>query len=100
MNVIFVEPGFPRNQREFARAFHAIGARVTGIGERPADWLDDELKSWLAGYEQVSSVTDEAALRDAVQRVQAREWIDRIEATVEAHVMVTAKVREARSRPG
>ncbi len=100
MNVIFVEPGFPHNQREFARALHAVGARVTGIGERPADWLDDELKSWLAGYEHVSSVTDEAELRDAVRRVQAREWIDRIETTVEAHVMVTAKVREACSIPG
>ncbi len=100
MTVIFVEPGFPTNQREFARALHAVGARVTGIGERPADWLDDELKGWLSGYEQVSSVTDEAALGSAVRRVQAREWVDRIEATVEAHVMVTAKVREACSIPG
>ena len=100
MNVIFVEPGFPDNQREFARALHATGARVTGIGERPVDWLDDELKSWLSGYEQVSSVTDEAALRQAVQRVQGREWVDRLEATVEAHVLVTAKVREACTIPG
>ena len=100
MNVIFVEPGFPDNQREFARALHATGARVTGIGERPVDWLDDELKSWLAGYEQVSSVTDEAALREVVQRVQGREWVDRLEATVEAHVLVTAKVREACTIPG
>lgn len=100
VNVIFVEPGFPNNQREFACALHGVGARVTGIGERPADWLDDELKSWLSGYEQVSSVTNEAALLGAVQRVQGREWVDRIEATVEAHVMVTAKVREACSIPG
>ena len=100
MNVIFVEPGFPNNQREFARALHATGARVTGVGERPVDWLDDELKSWLAGYEQVSSVTDEAALREAVQRVQGREWVDRLEATVEAHVLVTARVREACTIPG
>ena len=100
MNVIFVEPGFPDNQREFARALHSTGARVTGIGERPVDWLDVELKSWLSGYEQVSSVTDEAALRGAVQRVQGREWVDRLEATVEAHVLVTAKVREACTIPG
>ncbi len=100
MNVIFVEPGFPNNQREFVRALHGIGARVTGIGERPTDWLGDELKSWLAGYEQVSSVTDEAALREAVQRVQAREWVDRLEATVEAHVLAAAKVREACAIPG
>ncbi len=34
MNVLFVEPAFPTNQREFVRALHAVGARVTGIGER------------------------------------------------------------------
>ncbi len=100
MNVIFVEPGFPHNQREFTRALHAIGARVIGIGERSLDWLDDEVKSWLAGYEQVSSVTNEAALRDAVRRVQTRLWVDRLEATVEAHVLVIAKVREACTIPG
>ena len=100
MNVLFVEPGFPDNQREFVRALHAIGARVTGIGERPADWLDGDLKGWLTGYEQFSSVTDEASLRAAVQRVQGREWVDRLEATVEAHVLVTANVREACTIPG
>jgi len=100
VNVIFIEPGFPANQREFVRALRAIGARVTAIGERPADWLDGELKRWLAGYEQVPSVTDEAALRAAVQRVQGREWVDRLEATVEAHVLVAAKVREACTIPG
>ena len=28
MNVIFLEPGFPANQREFVRALHSIGAHV------------------------------------------------------------------------
>jgi phosphoribosylaminoimidazole carboxylase (NCAIR synthetase) len=100
MNVIFVEPGFPENQRQFVRALHDIGARVTGIGERPVDWLDDEIRSWLAGYEQVSSVTDQGSLHDAVRRVQAREWVDRLEATVEAHILPTARVREACTIPG
>ena len=27
MNVIFVEPSFPQNQREFVRALHAAGAK-------------------------------------------------------------------------
>jgi len=34
MHVVFVEPAFPRNQREFVRALRAAGAHVTGIGER------------------------------------------------------------------
>jgi biotin carboxylase len=45
-------------------------------------------------------VTDERALHDAVRRVQAREWVDRLEATVEAHILPTAKVREACTIPG
>ena len=100
MHVLFVEPAFPRNQREFVRGLAAVGARVTGIGESPAGALDGQLKGWLHGYEQVPSVTHEPSLLEVVQRIQAREWVDRIEATVEAHIMPVAHVREACSIPG
>ncbi len=100
MNVLFVEPAFPRNQREFVRALHAVGARVTGIGESPLATLDHELKSWMHNYEQVRSVVDEGALLAAVQRCQAREWVDRLETSVEAHILAVAKVREACGIPG
>jgi hypothetical protein len=33
VDVIFVEPCFPANQREFVRALASVGARVIGIGE-------------------------------------------------------------------
>src|SRR5439155_1362107 len=46
-DVVFLEPCFPANQREFVRALHRVGARVTGIGERPKEALDDELRHWL-----------------------------------------------------
>ncbi len=100
MHVLFVEPGFPRNQREFVRALHSVGARVTGIGESSVDSLDNELKHWLYRYEQVRSVTDTAALLGVVRRCQAREWVDRLEATVEAHIEPTAHAREACQIPG
>jgi formate-dependent phosphoribosylglycinamide formyltransferase (GAR transformylase) len=100
MNVIFVEPAFPYYQREFARGLATVGARVIGIGERPISHLDGELKQWLADYEQVSSVVDEQALLAAVRRVQRRVWVDRLEATIEAHIMPAAKVREASGIPG
>ena len=100
MHVLFVEPAFPRNQREFVRALHAVGATVTGIGERPAEAFDPELRSWLHGYERIPSVADEGALLEAVKRVQARGWVDRLEATVEAHIQGTARVREACGIPG
>lgn len=100
MHVIFVEPSFPANQREFARALRAVGAQVTGIGERPIEYLDNEMRGWLHAYEQVPSVVNEGALLEAVQRVQARGWVDRLEATIEAHIMPVARVREQCRIPG
>ena len=100
MHVLFVAPEFPANQKQYVRALHAIGARVTGIGERPAAWLDDDLKRWLYGYEQISNVCDEQALLDVVRRCQRRGWVDRLEATIESHTLPVARVREAATIPG
>jgi formate-dependent phosphoribosylglycinamide formyltransferase (GAR transformylase) len=100
MHVIFVEPSFPRNQREFPRALKRAGARVTGIGESPVESLDGELKGWLDAYERVPSVVDEGALYHAVRLIQSRGWVDRLEATIEAHILPVARVREATSIPG
>jgi carbamoylphosphate synthase large subunit len=100
MNVIFVEPFFPRNQREFARALAQAGATVIGIGEYPASGFDDDLRGWLSHYEQVRSVTDVEDMTRAVRFVQDLVWVDRIEATIEAHIMSTAQVREACTIPG
>ena len=76
MNVIFVEPAFPAYQRQFVRGLHAVGATVIGIGERPGDWLDDELKGWMHHYHQIGSVTDVRALHDAVRWIQDKVWVD------------------------
>jgi hypothetical protein len=100
MHVLFVAPHFPSYQRHFVRAMHSVGAKVTGIGEANPQYLDSELRSWLHGYEQVPSVVDEQAVLDAVRRVQRREWVDRLEATIEAHILSTAAVREATGIPG
>ncbi len=100
MNIIFIEPSFPYNQREFVRALTAAGANVIGIGERPAEHLSSDLKSWLAEYVQVSSVVHEPSLLKAVKAIQKAVWVDRLEATVEAHIMPAAVVREATGIPG
>ncbi len=100
MNVILLEPSFPDNQKQFARALSEVGATVVGIGERPADGLDDDLEGWLTHYEQVDSVTNHAAVEAAVRWVQQRLWVDRLEATIEAHTMTAARVREACTIPG
>jgi len=100
MNIIFVEPGFPYNQREFVRGLHYAGARVLGVGERPASHLDSDLKGWLSDYVQIGSVVNEGALLDAVKHFQGKCWVDHMEATVEAHIMPAARVREAAGIPG
>ena len=100
MNVVFVEPSFPDNQKQFPQALSAVGATVIGIGERPKDWLDGDLRQLLSHYEQVDSVVDEGRMIDAVRWVQQRIPVHALEATVEAHVMTAARVREACGIPG
>ena len=100
MHVVLVEPSFPVNQREFARALHGVGATVTGIGERPKESLDEGLRRWLTHFEQVPNVCDERVMIEKVRWLQARLPVDRLEAVVEAHIMPAARVREACGIPG
>ncbi|MCG8459927.1 MAG: ATP-grasp domain-containing protein, partial [Holophagales bacterium] len=100
MHVIFVEPCFPNNQRQFVRALKEVGAAVTGVGELPEDALPGEIRGWLTHYEQVASVVHEPSMLEAVKKIQRLAWVDRLEATVEAHIMAAARVREARGIPG
>jgi hypothetical protein len=100
IDVVFLEPSFPANQREFARALAAVGARTTGIGERPKESLDPELREWLTHFEQVKNVTNEGDVERAVRWLGERIRVDRLEAVVEAHVMCAARVRERLGIPG
>src|ERR1700728_1045508 len=100
IDVVFLEPCFPSNQREFVRALHAVGARVTGIGERPRSALDSELQHWLFHYEQIGNVTNEAEVEKTVRWLQEKVRVDRLEAVIEAHVMAAARVRERCGIPG
>src|SRR3954452_12307168 len=100
MRVIFVEPSFPKNQRQFVRALAEVGAEVIGIGESPEEHLDDELKSWMVHYHRVPNVVDVGVMTDAVRWLQDKLWIDRLEATIEAHTLTAAEVRETCTIPG
>ena len=100
VQVAFLEPSFPANQREFVRALHAVGAGVIGIGERPKESLDPELRHWLFHYEQVRNVTDPDEVERVVRWAQGRTQVARLEAVVEAHVMAAAVVRERCGIPG
>ena len=100
MNVIFIEPAFPPNQREFVRGLVYAGATVIGIGERPIDALDSDVKGWMVHYQQVGNVTNTGELASAVRWVQGKTWVDRLESSVEAHTMAAAETRELCGIPG
>ena len=72
----------------------------TASGNGQQDWLGDETKSWLKGYQQIESVTNEPALEWAVREAQKNFWVDRLESTVEAHTLPVAHVREKTGIPG
>ena len=54
----------------------------------------------MSGYYKVGSVTNLREMTEAVRFIQSKVWVDGLEATVEAHTMVAAQVREATGIPG
>lgn len=100
MHVVLIEPRFPSNQRFFVRALAEVGATVTAIGEGSKASLDDEMRRLLTHYEEVRNVCDEESVLRAVRFIQRHAPIDRLEATIEAHILTAAKVREAAGIPG
>ncbi|MSP16884.1 MAG: ATP-grasp domain-containing protein [Myxococcales bacterium] len=100
MHVVFIEPRFPVNQRLFVHALAEVGVTVSAIGEGSPDTLDPELRRCLSHFEPVRNVTDPKAMLAAVRSIQRRRQVDRLEATVEAHIMAAAHAREAAGIPG
>jgi formate-dependent phosphoribosylglycinamide formyltransferase (GAR transformylase) len=100
LHIVFIEPRFPGNQKLFVQALAEIGATVTAIGEGSKASLDDDLKRWLTHYEEVGNVTDDGAVLGALRFIQSKAHVDRLEATVEAHILPIARVREAAGIPG
>jgi formate-dependent phosphoribosylglycinamide formyltransferase (GAR transformylase) len=100
MHVVFVEPAFPANQKEFVRGLAMTGATVSAVGERPKEALDEDLRKWLTHYEQVPTVVDAGVLERTVGWMNSRLPVERLESTVEAHVMAAAEARERLGIPG
>ncbi|MFK7928986.1 MAG: acetyl-CoA carboxylase biotin carboxylase subunit family protein [Myxococcota bacterium] len=101
MHVIFLAPHFPANQLRFVQGLKAVGARVTGIIDAPAAAVPSAVIDLLDDAELVDNVTSVGQVTNAVKRIQARgPWVHRLEATVEAHTLTAARVREATGIPG
>ena len=101
MHVIFLAPHFPAGQRRFLKALKSVGATVTGIVDTPLSHIDSEVKGMLDFAEVIDNVTSEHQVYEAVRRIQDRgPWVHRLEATIEAHVLTAARVRERTAIPG
>jgi len=54
----------------------------------------------MTHYHQVPTVVDVGVMTDAVRWIQDKVWVDRLEATIEAHTLAAAQVRENCTIPG
>ena len=100
VNVVFVEPASRRPSGSSSAPWPRSAPTVIGIGESRRSAFDDELRSWMTHYHQVPNVIDVGVMTDAVRWIQDKLWVDRLEATIEAHTMAAAQVRENCTIPG
>ncbi|MEV6495064.1 hypothetical protein AB0M20_41555, partial [Actinoplanes sp. NPDC051633] len=62
--------------------------------------LHDQLNPTQPHPHHASNVTDVAQMTDAVRWIQEKVWVDRLEATIEAHTLAAAQIRENCTIPG
>ncbi len=80
---------------DFSRGLAESGARVTGLGEHPAESLPAVVKRSLSDYIRVPSLVDAGAVGAAVLRHAERSPFDRVECLWEPFMMLAAQLREA-----
>jgi len=100
MHVVHINPHFPAAQPGFARALSALGAKVSAIGEVPYEHLPANVRGWISDYEHCPDVKNDDAILAAARRINSRNRIDRLEATIEFQMIAAAKAREALGIPG
>lgn len=100
MNVLMISPGYPTEINYFTRGLAVQGARVFGIGDQPERDLPDLVRQHLAGYLQLSSLLDEAAVVKQVQQWKAAQPLEQVECLWEPGVILAARLREALGLPG
>ena len=100
MHVVMISPGFPAEMARFTRGLAQVGARVTGIGEQPAEQLAQAASEAVSEYIRVDSLWDEAAVLEKLRAADRRTPIDRVECLWEPGMILAARLREALSVPG
>jgi biotin carboxylase len=100
MNVAFISPAYPPEQRDFSRGLAQVGARVVGIGDGPQGGLPPGVQQALSAYLQVPNLFDEQRAAERIAQALAPHGIDRVESNWEPTVLLAARVRELLGVPG
>ncbi|MGH7537479.1 MAG: ATP-grasp domain-containing protein, partial [Gemmatimonadales bacterium] len=100
MNVLMISPGYPTEINYFTRGLALHGARVFGIGDQAERELPPFVREHLAGYQQVPSLLDDAAVVQQVQAWKAAQPLKQVECLWEPGVILAARLREGLGVPG
>jgi len=78
MNVAFIAPSYPAEQRDFTRGLAEVGATVIGIGDGAVEGLHPRVKRYLSHYIRVPQLFNErAAAADLAPQLAALS-VDRV----------------------
>ncbi|WAS99025.1 ATP-grasp domain-containing protein [Nannocystis punicea] len=94
MNILLLSPGYPGEMPSFTRGLADVGANVYGVGDQHPGALPPSVRERLAGYLQVRSLWDEAAVVEAVRRWPEARRIDKVECLWEPGMLLAARLRE------
>lgn len=100
MHVVYLSPGFPAEMPLFVRGLAAVGAKVLGVGDQPAQAMPAEARESLSDYLQVASFGDEARVTAEVRQWLRGRTVDRVECLWERLMYLAATLREAFGVPG
>ncbi len=99
-HVAFVGPELFSAYTDMVRGLKEAGARVTGIGGRPAQAVDESLRRHLDGWVHADDLGSPEGIAAAVRALSGRPGVDLLEIGDEALVLPVAQAREALRLPG
>jgi len=100
-DVLFLQPAYPAEMRQFTRGLAEAGARVWGVGDTHESALPASLKRHLSGYLRVGSLMgDEAEIMRQIEAWLGRRRPDFVEANWEPVTLLAARLRERWALPG
>jgi biotin carboxylase len=101
MNIVYLSPHFPHHYHRFCKNLKQMGATVLGIGDTPAEGLDQAVKEALTEYYRLPDMHDYDGLVRACGYFTHRHGkIDRFESLNEYWLATEARIRDDFNIPG